>query len=126
LEDPPHVSAPNPRLEWPHHCAGPKANLDFDVADLMAGILPEALCAGRRAIDRRAVEEASSSSASLQQDDSDLLKMIRDILQSNDKGGGSLDTISVRDARLAFRDEPTGLFIVSPPAISPCRTQRPS
>ena len=50
----------------------------------------------------------------LDQDDSDLLKLIREILKNNDQGGGTLDSISVRDARLAFRDEPTGLFIVSP------------
>jgi hypothetical protein len=94
----------------------PKANLDFDVADLMAGhlSLKRFALVGVQLTGVRSKEGVIKLGFGLQQDDSDLLKMIRDILQSNDKGGGSLDTISVRDARLAFRDEPTGLFIVSP------------
>src|SRR5262245_15929148 len=36
------------------------------------------------------------------------------MLERGDKAGSSLDGLSIRNARLAFRDEPTGLFVVSP------------
>ena len=35
------------------------------------------------------------------------------MLQNNEKSSGSLTSFAVRDARLAFNDEPSGLFIVS-------------
>ena len=50
----------------------------------------------------------------LDREDTDLLKTIREMLQSGGSTGGSLDGLSIRNARLAFRDEPTGLFVVSP------------
>ena len=50
----------------------------------------------------------------LEQDNTDLLKTIREMLQSGGNTGSSLDGLSIRNARLAFRDEPTGLFVVSP------------
>ncbi len=94
----------------------PKANLDFDIGDLMAGhlSLKRFALVGVQLTGVRSKEGIIKLGFGLEQDDSDLLKMIRDILQNNNQGGGSLDTISVRDARLAFRDEPTGLFVVSP------------
>ena len=50
----------------------------------------------------------------LEQDNTDFLKTIREMLQSGGNTGSSLDGLSIRNARLAFRDEPTGLFVVSP------------
>src|SRR5258705_9766775 len=94
----------------------PKANLDFDVADLIAGhlSLKRFALVGVQLTGVRSKDGGVKLGFGLDQGDTDLLKMIRDILENSDQTGGSLDTISVRDARLAFRDEPTGLFIISP------------
>jgi len=94
----------------------PKANLDFNAADLIAGhlSLKRFALVGVQLTGIRSKEGVIKLGFGLDQDDSDLLKLIREILKNNDQGGGTLDSISVRDARLAFRDEPTGLFIVSP------------
>jgi len=94
----------------------PKANLDFDVADLIAGhlSLKRFALVGVQLTGVRSKDGVVKLGFGLDQGDTDLLKMIRDILENSDQTGGSLDTISVRDARLAFRDEPTGLFIISP------------
>jgi len=94
----------------------PKANLDFDVADLIAGHLNLRRFAlvGVQLTGVRTADGVIKLGFGLDQGDTDLLKMIRDVLENSGQSGSSLDTISIRDARLAFRDEPTGLFVVSP------------
>jgi hypothetical protein len=93
----------------------PAANLDFDSTDLLAGnlSLQRFALVGVQLTGVRTSDGAIKLGFAQDQDDSDLLKTIREMLQS---GGGSttLDSLSIRNARLAFRDEPTGLFVVSP------------
>lgn len=94
----------------------PKANLDFDEADLLAGnlSLKRFALVGVQLTGVRDRDGIVRLGFGLEQDDTDLLKTIREMLQSGDNSGGSLDGLSIRNARLAFRDEPTGLFVVSP------------
>jgi len=94
----------------------PKADLDFDAAAIVAGHLSLKRFAllGVQLTGMRSKEGAIRLGFGPGQGEPDLLKTIRNILQNSAKGGGSLDSFSVRNARLAFRDEPTGLFIVSP------------
>jgi hypothetical protein len=96
----------------------PKANLDFDEADLLAGnlSLKRFALVGVQLTGVRTADGVVRLGLGLQQDDTDLLRTIREMLGSG--GGGnsssSLDGLSIRNARLAFRDEPTGLFVISP------------
>jgi hypothetical protein len=95
----------------------PKANLDFDEADLLAGnlSLKRFALVGVQLTGVRTSDGAIRLGFGLQQDDTDVLKTIREMLESGgNRGGSSLDGLSIRNARLAFRDEPTGLFVVSP------------
>ncbi len=92
----------------------PAANLDFNSTDLLAGnlSLQRFALVGVQLTGVRTAD-GTMKLGFAQDDDSDLLKTIREILQSGG-GNSSLDSLSIRNARLAFRDEPTGLFIVSP------------
>jgi hypothetical protein len=94
----------------------PKANLDFDAVNLLAGnlTLERIALVGVQLAGLRTSDGTIRLGFGLQQDDTDLLKTIREMLQSGGSGGSSLDGLSIRNARLAFRDEPTGLFIISP------------
>src|SRR6185436_5170963 len=94
----------------------PKANLDFNVVDLFAGnlSLKRFALVGVQLTGVRTSDGVIRLGFGLQQDDTDLIKTIREMLESGDKSGSSLDGLSIRNARLAFRDDPTGLFVVSP------------
>ena len=94
----------------------PKANLDFDAVNLLAGnlTLERIALVGVQLTGMRASDGTIRLGFGLQQDDTDVLKTIREMLQSGGSSGSSLDGLSIRNARLAFRDEPTGLFVISP------------
>jgi hypothetical protein len=94
----------------------PKANLDFDEADLLAGnlSLKRFALVGVQLTGVRTSDGVIRLGFGLQQDDTDLIKTIREMLRSGASTGSSLDGLSIRNARLAFRDEPTGLFVISP------------
>jgi hypothetical protein len=94
----------------------PKANLDFDEADLLEGnlSLKRFALVGVQLTGVRTSDGVIRLGFGVRQDDTDLLKTIREMLQSGGSTGSSLDGLSIRNARLAFRDEPTGLFVVSP------------
>lgn len=47
---------------------------------------------------------------------SDVLERIREAIEKSGNGASSLESFAVRKARLAFYDEPTGLFVVAPQA----------
>ena len=94
----------------------PKADLDFDAVSLLSG---------KFALKRFALMEVQLTAVRDDQgairlgfgpleSSADLLKIIRDTLKQSANEGSSLETFAIRDARLAFRDDPTGLFIVSP------------
>jgi hypothetical protein len=93
----------------------PKANLDFSEADLLAGKLSLRRFAlvGVQLTGVRTADGTVKLGFGREKDSTDILKILRTMLQSGG-GDGSLDGLSVRNARLAFHDEPTGLFIVSP------------
>ncbi|MBS0471483.1 MAG: AsmA-like C-terminal domain-containing protein [Proteobacteria bacterium] len=46
----------------------------------------------------------------------DIISRITDAINKNSSGATSLEAFAIRDARLAFMDEATGLFLVSPKA----------
>jgi hypothetical protein len=96
----------------------PKADLDFDAAALAEGHLnlTRFSLIGVQLTGVRTEEGAIHLGFGSGQDAPDLFKTIRDILDNSANDGGSLDSLAVRNARLAFRDDPTGLFIVSPDA----------
>ena len=103
----------------------PKADLDFAVADLLAGHLSVkrfALVGVQLTAVRSADGELRLGFGS-DQIGFDLLDTIRMILQDSGRQGGSLESFSVVDARLAFEDEGSGLFVVFPDAHFTLRNQ---
>jgi len=46
----------------------------------------------------------------------DIIKRIRDAINANSSGASSLQAFAIRDARVAFLDETTGMFLVAPRA----------
>jgi hypothetical protein len=96
----------------------PKADLDFDAAAIVAGHLnlKRFGLIGVQLTGVRTMEGAFRLGFGRDQSDANLLDTIRKVLENSADGGGSLDSFSIRNARLAFRDEPTGLFIISPDA----------
>src|SRR5258708_18610557 len=104
----------------------PKADLDFDAAALVAGHLnlKRFGLIGVQLTGVRTKEGAFRLGFGRDQSDANLLETIRKILENSADGGGSLDSFSIRNARLAFRDEPTGLFIISPDASFTLKNSR--
>jgi hypothetical protein len=96
----------------------PKADLDFDAAALVEGHLNLKRFAliGVQLTGVRTEAGEIHLGFGPQQDAPDLFKTVRDILNNSAADGSSLDSFAIRNARLAFRDDPTGLFIVSPDA----------
>src|SRR4051812_186401 len=96
----------------------PKADLDFDAAALVAGHLnlKRFGLIGIQLTGVRSQEGAIRLGFGREQDEPDLLESIRKILENSAGAGASLDSFSIRNARLAFHDEPTGLFIIAPDA----------
>lgn len=96
----------------------PKADLDFDAAAIVAGRLDLRRLGliGVQITGVRSKDGAIRLGFGPEQDNADLLKTLRDILKDSAAGGGSLDSFAIQNARLAFRDEPTGLFIIAPDA----------
>jgi hypothetical protein len=96
----------------------PKSDLDFDAASLLSGdfALKSFALLGVQLTAVRDADGALQLGFGQIGSDVDLLEVIRNTLEQSDAGGGSLDTFSIRDARVAFRDESSGLFIVSPEA----------
>ena len=94
----------------------PKADLDFDAAALVEGHLnlKRFGLIGVQLTGVRTEEGAIHLGFGPKQDAPDLFKTIRDVLNNSAAEGSSLDSFAIRNARLAFRDEPTGLFIVAP------------
>ena len=96
----------------------PKADLDFDAAAIVQGHLNVRRLGliGVQITGVRAKDGTIRLGFGPEQDNADLLKTLRDILKDSAAGGGTLDSLSIQNARLAFRDEPTGLFIIAPEA----------
>jgi hypothetical protein len=94
----------------------PKADLDFDAAAMLAGdfSLKRFALLGVQLTAVRTEEGSLRLGFGPVQGDADLLQIIRDTLRRSQSEGGSLETFSIREARLAFRDESSGLFIIAP------------
>lgn len=103
----------------------PKADLDFRVTDLLAGHLSVKRFAlvGVQLTAVRSVDGELRLGFGADRASSDLLDTIRMILQDNGPGGGSLESFSIVDARLAFEDQGSGLFVVFPDAHFTVRNQ---
>ncbi|HXI99757.1 MAG TPA: DUF3971 domain-containing protein, partial [Micropepsaceae bacterium] len=96
----------------------PKADLDFDAAAMVQGHLnlKRFGLIGVQLTGVRSKEGAIYLGFGPEQGTPDLFETLRNVLQNSAAGGSSFDSFAIRNARLAFRDEPTGLFIVSPDA----------
>ena len=96
----------------------PKADLDFDAASMLAGrlTLKRFGLIGVQLTGVRSEEGIVHLGFGRDRDESNVLETIRKILHDSAAGGGSLDSFFIRNARLAFLDRPTGLFLVSPDA----------
>lgn len=94
----------------------PKADLDFDAASLIGGnfALKRFALMEVQITAVRNVDGAIRLGFGPIEGSADLLKIIRETLARSANEGSSLETFSIKDARLAFRDDPTGLFIVAP------------
>jgi hypothetical protein len=94
----------------------PKADLDFDAASIFSGkiALKRFALLGVQLTARRDVSGALKLGFGASPSDVDLYRVIRETLENGQGGESSLETFSIGDARLAFRDDITGLFIVSP------------
>ena len=94
----------------------PRSDLDFDVASLLAGefALKRFTLLGVQFTAVRDSEGALKLGFGQAESDVDLFDLIRNTLDGDGSDSQSLETFSIEDARLAFRDEGTGLFVVSP------------
>ncbi len=94
----------------------PKSDLDFDAASLLSGefALKRFALLGVQLTAVRDTEGTLKLGFGPAQGDVDLLEVIRKTLEGGESGPGSLETFSIQDARLAFRDDITGLFVISP------------
>jgi len=94
----------------------PKADLDFDIASLMAGdfALKRFALVGVQLTAVRNRDGSLKLGVGPTPGDADLLQIIRETLRDNANTGGSLETFAIRNSRLAFRDEQSGLFLISP------------
>lgn len=50
------------------------------------------------------------------QSQADIIRRITDAINKNSSGASALQSFAIRDARLAFKDQTTGLFLISPRA----------
>jgi hypothetical protein len=96
----------------------PRSDLDFDLASLLAGefALKRFTLLGVQLTAVRDVQGALKLGFGQAESDVDLFDMIRNTLDADGADNKSLETFSIQEARLAFRDEGTGLFVVSPNA----------
>lgn len=104
----------------------PKAELDFDAASLLQGraVLRRFALIGMQLTAVRTKEGVLKLGFRSTEGESDLLRAIATALETNAeafsmipaKDGNRLDRFAILDARLAFHDEQTGLFIISPGA----------
>ena len=94
----------------------PKADLDFDAARLAAGhlSLKRFSLIGVQLAGLRTPDGTFQLGFGTAEGEPNILDTIRNILESGPKGPGSLESFAIRNARLAFRDDPTHLFFVSP------------
>src|ERR1043165_2147427 len=94
----------------------PKADLDFDAGFLIGGPLSVKRFSliGVQVTGVRSKEGAIHLGFNSEQGAPDILDTIHNILRSSAEGSGSLQSFAIRDARMAFSDETSGLFVVSP------------
>ncbi len=95
----------------------PKADLDFDGVALLGGklALKRFALLGMQVTAVRGTDNTLKLGFGPIQGDADILKIIRDTLSKRGgDGAGTLETFSISDARLAFRDDITGAFVVAP------------
>lgn len=97
----------------------PQADLDFDQFSLLTGkpVLTRFALTGIQLTAVRTQQGALKLGFTPEANQEDLLTAIRETLRRNAGGGpSSLDHFEIIRARLAYRDEPTDLFLVSPSA----------
>lgn len=96
----------------------PKADLDFDALALLAGRvkLKNFGLIGLQLTGVRTQDGTIRLGFGRDQNEANFLESLRKILKDSSSGRGALESLSLQHARVAFMDEPTGLFIVLPDA----------
>ena len=104
----------------------PKADLDFGAAEMLTGhlSLKRFGLIGVQLTGVRSKEGVIRLGFGPEQGGTDFFETIRRILRKSAQTGGSLESFSIRDARLAFDDQLTGLFVVSPNANLTVKSER--
>jgi len=96
----------------------PRSDLDFNVASLLAGefALKNFTLQGVQLTAVRDIDGSLKLGFGQTESDVDLFDLIRNTLDTEGSDSNALESFSIQGARVAFRDENTGLFIVSPNA----------
>ena len=104
----------------------PKANLDFDAAALLSGRLRlrNFGLIGLQLTGMRGQDGTIRLGFGRDQSEPNFLDALRQILRTSSSQGSGLEFLSLQHARVAFLDQPTGLFIVLPDAGLELKTIR--
>jgi hypothetical protein len=96
----------------------PKADIDLAARPLLEGkvVVQRITLVGVQLTLMRTKEGGLRLGVEKDKNQHDILSRITDAITASNSKASSLQTFAVRDARLAFFDEPSGLFIVAPRA----------
>lgn len=96
----------------------PKADLNLDALALLSGRLrlKSFGLVGLQLTGVRTLDGVVRLGFGRDPSEANFLDTLRELLKSSAGGGAALDTLSLQHARVAFLDQPTGLFIVLPDA----------
>lgn len=96
----------------------PKADLDFDALSLLSGRLRlrNFALVGLQLTGVRTADGTVRLGFGRDQNEPNFLDTLRRLLKNSTPGSTTLDTLALQHARIAFLDQPTGLFIVMPDA----------
>jgi hypothetical protein len=96
----------------------PKADLNLDALALLSGRLrlKSFGLVGLQLTGVRTLDGAIRLGFGRDQNEANFLDTLRELLKSSAGSGAALDSLSLQHARVAFLDQPTGLFIVLPDA----------
>jgi len=104
----------------------PKADLNFDALALLSGHLrlKNFGLIGLQLTGMRAQDGSFRLGFGRDQSEANFLDTLRDLLRNSSSNERALEAVSLQHARVAFLDEPTGLFLVLPDAGFDLKTTR--
>jgi uncharacterized protein DUF3971/AsmA-like protein len=104
----------------------PKADLDFDALALLSGHvrLKNFGLIGLQLTGMRTQDGTFRLGFGRDQSEANFLDTLREFLRNSSSGDRALEAVSLQHARVAFLDEPSGIFIVLPDAAFALKTNR--